>query len=196
MLENGGLVKRLTSPDWKETIYVLTQDGALKVAARHGYDINNVFYNVNPKNIEHDLIVSAVARKIKKEATQQKHYKLANIQLECAQRSAIKQQKGAYFSDLKVNLIGPTALNEFDIEVDRGTVSRRDIIGKILFFSGTVLVVTNTKLRLALILRYMEFENIEEKVYVITMEEFFKNALVDCQWHTNRSDNLEKLSLI
>jgi DNA-binding MarR family transcriptional regulator len=195
-LEEAGMVERKDSPLFREVIYFLTKKAAPIVAAEHGMDLANVWSTFNDNNLEHDLYVSLVAKKILKEAEEKKLYELAYLELECALKASQKVQKGSYFPDLLAGIVGPSMTNAFDLEIDCGSVSRKDFMGKVGYFENKILVVTKTWQRLNLLRWYLQADDVGKTVYLIVLKEFFSEPLLECKWYTNVSEEPTMLSLL
>ncbi|MBI5847223.1 MAG: hypothetical protein HZB31_04620 [Nitrospirae bacterium] len=184
--ELEGLIKSATCPNVKDTIYFLTKKAAPIVASHYGMELSNIWVNYSEKTIEHDLYTSGCAKKIIKEAEEKKMFKLNALVLECGLKNG-KLKKGVYFPDILFGIDGPGRLNIFYLEMDCGTVCRRDFIGKINYFKDRVLVITKTLARIDLLMWYLRAEKISGPVFFSTYKNFSDNSFLTCTWYSNSS---------
>lgn len=196
-LEQEDLIRSISSPIVSDRIYALTSHSASIVANDQGIELSNVWVNPNVKNIKHDLYVAGAAKKIYRESEELKLYKLTFLQFEYGLRRIEKLRKGVYLPDIIFAIQGldNKHILDFNLEVDCGTISRKDFLGKIKYFRDTPLVIINTQKRLSLLKSYLKAARIAKHVYLTTFEEFFYTALPECNWHTNFSENPIKLTL-
>jgi hypothetical protein len=186
-LENGGLVRSVIAPTFREPLYVLTKDAVAIVSSRFGLDTVNIWVNLNMQTIEHDACIAGTARMIEHEATEKNLYDVPYLALECFLKRQGKVAKGEYFPDLRFTITDSKKTIIFDLEGDCGSVSRKDFLGKMNFFPNNVLVLASTRKRLDLLLWYLNHSDVRKPVMLALFEDLFNNSLLDCQWHLPRT---------
>lgn len=184
--EQAGLIKTAICTNVNDKIYFLTRKAASIAASHYGMELSNIWVNYSEKTIEHDLYTSGCAKKIIKEAQEKKLAKLNNLVLECGLKNG-RLKKGVYYPDILFGIDGPGRLNIFNLEMDCGTVCRRDFIGKIKYFNDRILVITKTVARIDLLLWYIRAEKISKQVYFSTYKNFSANSFLTCMWYSNFS---------
>ena len=194
-LERNSLVRSLTSPIFEDILYSLTDAGAALVAEKFGIEPTNIWVNFKEENALHDLRVSNAARKIIKESEELELFDLTSLELECCLRKGGRNKKGIFYPDIRFGVQRAEVPTIFQLEIDCGTVSRRDFLGKIDCFEAPILVVTSTETRLNLLMRYLSDEQIAKPVFLTLFEAFYRDTLPDCLWQTNVSKNQVKLLL-
>lgn len=194
-MENSKMIVRISSPQIQDTAYVLHKNAASIVAENLGIELGMVWVNQNLKNIRHDLFVSSIARRIVNEASKKKLYTLEFIEFEHGMRKNGQLKKGVYLADILCKIRGKYNTRAFNIEVDCGTVCKRDFLGKMRFFKDTILVMTSTQGRLKLLIRYLKTAGLGKSIYLTTFKSFFDNSLAARIWHKPSSDDLCELYL-
>jgi len=192
-LERAGLIASTTCPTVADTIYYLLPQAAPIVASLYGMEVSYIPTNYNANTLQHDLFAAGCHRKIRKDAEDKKLYKLSYVIPECGLKKGSKLKRGVYFPDLLFAIKNGERTDTVYLEVDCGNISRLVFAGKMNYFSGTILVVTQTATRLALLLRYLAADGITKPVYLTTLKSFFAADLPACKWDTNFSK--EKVSL-
>lgn len=189
-LEAGGLIIRAVSAVFRNVLFVLAPNAAPLVSSRYGIELTNISVNYTQKKLEHDLLIATVARILIRGQEKEKLYKLSCLLLECCLKREKKPERGDYFPDLLFEIEGPGGKTVvFSFEGDCGTVSRKDFLGKVNFFSGTILILTKTSERLDLLMWYLEYEKIRKPVYLGLFRDLFnKSNILDCKWRTPFSD--------
>jgi hypothetical protein len=186
--EKEGLINSATCPTVSDTIYFLTKKGAPIVAAKYGMDITDIWVNFNNKTLEHDLIAAGCAKKIFKEAVEKNLFHLAHLIPECGLKTE-KLKKGVFYPDVFIGIRGAEKISAFDLEVDCGSISRKDFMGKINYFRDGILVVTKTSERLDLLLWYLRAGKVTKPVHLTTVKNFHSTDFLSCQWHSNISES-------
>lgn len=194
-LEQEGLIARKVSHMYRDYAYTLTKDAVPIVAEQLGVELTSVWASFNDKNIDHDLHVARTARRIVREAEEKHLYELLFLVLECELRRRSRVFKGIYYPDLTFGLQGTGSKKSFDLEVDFGTVTRNDFLGKIRYFEKNILVVTSNEKRLDLLLWYVKDACISKPVYLTTFEELYGETLLTCSWATNFTNELIPLAI-
>jgi hypothetical protein len=194
-LEEEGLIARKVSHTYRDYAYTLTKDAAPIVAGQFGVELTSVWASFNDKHIDHDLHVAGIARRLVRESEEKHLYELLFLVLECELRRRRKVFKGIYFPDLTFGLQGTGSKKSFDLEVDFGTVTRNDFLGKIRYFEKNILVVTSNEKRLDLLLWYVKDACISKPVYLTTLKEFYDNTLITCSWATSFTNAPISLSI-
>lgn len=185
-LEGEELIARKVSHTYRDYAYTLTKDAAPIVAERFGVELTGVWSSFNDKNIDHDLHVGGIARRLVRESKEKNLYELLFLILEYELRRRSRVSKGVYFPDLTFGLLDSSDRKiSFDLEVDFGTVTRNDFIGKLRYFEKNILVVTSNEKRLDLLLWYVKSASIGKPVYLTTLKEFYGNTLITCSWATS-----------
>jgi hypothetical protein len=184
--EQEGLINSATCPTVSDAIYFLTKKAAPIVAAKYGMDLSEIWVHFNEYTLEHDLLASGCAKKIIREADEKKLFDLSYLILECSLKKD-KLKKGGYYPDVLFGIKGAERDNMFNLEIDCGTISRKDFIGKISYFQDSVLVVTKTWKRLELLLWYLQVEQVSRPVYLTQFKNFLSKDLLTCMWHSNIS---------
>jgi hypothetical protein len=197
-LEQAKLLSKKTSPMFTDSIYVLRKEAAHLVAARYGAEVTALWTGVSDKHLDHDLCTARVARKIVAESEDLDLYDLDRLSLECSLRSDNPVQKGVYYPDFEFTISGPTKPNIFSLEIDCGTISRRDFVGKMKYFRGTILVVATTTQRVDLLMWYLRASGITKPVYLAVHKEFMSksNTLFTMQWYSHLADDQATLELL
>lgn len=190
-----GLIKSTVCPTFKDQIYFLARKAAPIVAARYGWEISHIWVNFNANTVEHDLIAAGCGRKIIMEAGKKKLFELSFIVPECGLKSGNRLKKGVYYPDLLFGIKGAAGTKTFSLEVDCGSISRRDFLGKINYFEGTPVVVTKTWKRLHLLLWYLQSEKIARPVYLTTVGNFIKSGFISCEWQSNSAGGEMRIEL-
>lgn len=182
--EQEGLIKTMTSNTIRDNIYCLTSKAAPLVSSKFGLELSNIWVNCNEKTVEHDIYVAACARKIYKEGVNDRIFDLASIMLECGLKTKGKLKRGTYCPDILFNIREATGIKSIFMEIDCGTISRADFIGKIRHFEGLIYILTNSVARLNLLIAYLMTEGVEKKVHLACLKDFYSNTLLSCPWHT------------
>ncbi len=195
-LEKEGLIVRKVSHTYRDYAYTLTKDAAPIVAGQFGVELTSVWASFNDKHIDHDLHVAGIARRLVRESEEKHLYELLSLVLECELRRRSRASKGVYFPDLTFGLLNASERRiSFDLEVDFGTVTRNDFLGKIRYVEKNILVVTSNEKRLDLLLWYVKNACISKPVYLTTLKEFYDNTLITCSWATSFTNAPISLSI-
>lgn len=194
-LVEADIIRTGVSPLIHGTLYYLSPKGAQFVASRTSWPLEGIWINFNSATAEHDLLCSRVAKLIVKEANEDGRYELNYLMIETELKSGAKLKKGVYFEDIIFGIQVQRNKIQFSLEGDCGTVSRKDFLGKIGYFSNTILVLTTTLERLNLLQQYLKQEGVSKHVYLATFDHFFNKGLLHCEWHTNFSDALITLPI-
>jgi len=186
-LEQEKLIKTKFNPRISRSIYVLERTGAVYAADKFGLEVSNMWCHF-PKNADifHDIIVSGIAKRIVKDVKETNPYELDFIIFENYLKKEIgaKVKKGIYYPDLQVGVsFAPERFFTFDIEVDCGTISRRDFLGKITSFKNTVLISATTEERLNLLYRYLKHMRVNKGVYITLHKHIFNEGFFKCEWY-------------
>ena len=184
--EEEKLVHSKHNPRIGSVIYVLTKKGAECAADKYGFEVSNVWTHI-PKhdNIFHDLMVSGLAKVILKETQELKGYRIDYLYSEAYIKKEEGPRKGVYIPDLRTRILTPKGFFDFDIEIDCGTISRKDFTGKITSFDNVILIITKTAERLELLLRYMQETFTVKDVFIATYNDVFYNGFFTHKWHAN-----------
>lgn len=193
-LEEEGLIQRKICRMNKDYLYRLTREAAPIVAEQAGLELTSIWVSFKDENMEHDLHVAKLARKIVQEAAESPFFHLRYIAMECEMRRFKKITRGEYFPDFSFSLQADGHPCTFDVEVDLGTISRNDFMGKMRYFSNKILVVTTREKRLGLLLNYIRHSCMSKAIYLTTLQEFYKETLVDCRWMTRTREDAVTLA--
>lgn len=181
--EREGLIRGVLSLQHKDTIYVLRKAAVPLVASRYGIEPNNVWIRFKLENLDHDLHVAAIARKLVRSF----EGRLVFLDLECALRKDSKTRKGSYYPDIRLGVREETAIKIMAVEVDWGTVSKRDFLGKMNSFDGPILVIVPTRGRMELLMGYIETYRISKAVFITTSNDFFGYDFFEGPWRSNQA---------
>lgn len=182
-LLNEGLIQARYSPRTKSIIYTLTESGAIYVADGTGAELTNLWTHFpKDQDMYHDLIVSGVAKKLVRDNEQAADYTLEALRFERFLKIYYKGKKGVYYPDIEIWIKTRGGTFKYNIEIDCGTISRRDFFGKINSFEGDILFITNTEERLDRLLAYLGTIRPGKKVLLTTKDEFGRNGLLGCKW--------------
>ena len=192
-LVKDGFILTAVHPMIEDTLYYLTPDGAKIVVSTYGWPIESIWLHYNIHTVFHDFLCSRVAKQIVREATVYKLFDLDYLMLETELKAGAKIKKGSSLEDMVFGITLPAGNLGFSLEGDCDTISKKDFLAKMYYFSTTILVLTTTPKRLYDILRYLKEGGVRKPVYVATFDDFFNSSLLTCLWHTNFSSNLRTI---
>lgn len=182
-MEQIGTIFSTYSPRLKNTIYFLTPIGAQFVSDKFGRELSHIWAHRSKKDdIYHDALTAWFTRMTLTEAENSKGlFKIDSIVYE-RHLKTLQQGKGVCYPDFQLSILTGNERPIFDVEVDCGTIGRKDFLAKYMSFQNTMLVATNTEARMNLLLGYLRDIKCSDTVYLNRVANIREDGFLMGKW--------------
>ncbi|MFI5294982.1 MAG: hypothetical protein ACHQ0Y_08155 [Thermodesulfovibrionales bacterium] len=191
--EEGFLISRV-SPRVNATVYLLDKKGGRHAADLLGREVSNVWSHC-PKDADifHDLMVAGLIRIVVDAVEEKRGYEIDFFLLEHCMKATTRPRKNLCYPDFKIGIVTPAGPKTYDVEVDCGTISRRDFLSKMNSFENVTLIVSNTLARMTLLCKYAARLYRNKTVYANTFEKVKKEGFFTGKWFLAKGNCWEYL---